>query len=330
MTEHDVVVPGGMESPLDVVELAVRAESLAYDRISVREVTGRDAVTVLATLAARTDEVGLSNDVLSPWRRSPALLGQTGTTLQEPSGGRNRVGLWTCSPALTDDWHLSDYDRPLRRLRETIGIVKQVTRGDRLEYDGEVFDGGGLSLRGVDPAALPVDVAALGPKTTELAGRFAYGWVPQLFTPQALSHRLADLRRGAELGGRDPAELRVSVTVRSCSLEDPARAHEVARRQMSFMVADYGPYYRASIARQGFEAETDAIYDAWTDGDRADAVASVTDEMADSLVAAGTPEMVRETVTRYEAVDGVDAVRVGFFGEMTGEERRRTMEELAP
>jgi hypothetical protein len=51
------------------------------------EVTGRDVVTVLATLAGRIDSIGPSNDILSPWGRSPAVLAQTGVTLQEASGG---------------------------------------------------------------------------------------------------------------------------------------------------------------------------------------------------------------------------------------------------
>jgi len=327
MAERDLVVPDGMASVEAVAEMAERAESLGYDRLSVPEVTGRDAVTVLATLAGRTDGIGLSNDVLSPWSRSPAMLGQTGVTLQEASGGRYRMGLGTSSPALTEQWHFGDYDRPLRRLRETIEVVNQVASGDRLDYDGDLFAGGGLSLRGVDPVGLPIDVAALGPKTTELAGRFADGWVPQLFTTDALTDRLADLRRGADLADRDPGDLRVAVTVRSCALEDPERAREVARRQIAFMVAAYGPYYRQSIARQGFEAATDAIHDAWTDGERTDAVGAVTAEMVDGLVAAGTPETVRETVARYE---GVDAVRVGFFGEMSGAEREVTAAVLAP
>lgn len=330
MTERDVVVPGEMGSLEDIIEVAERAESLGYDRVSVPEVTGRDAVTVLATLAERTDDIGLSNDVLSPWGRSPAMLGQTGVTLQEASGGRYRMGLGTSSPALTERWHLGEFERPLRRLRETIEIVDEVAAGERLEYDGEVFEGGGLSLRGPEPADVPIDVAALGPKATELAGRFADGWVPQLFTPAALADRLEDLRRGAGLGGRDRDDLRVAVTVRSCALEDGERARDVARRQIAFMVAAYGPYYRESIARQGFQAETDAVHEAWNDGDRAEAVQAVTDEMVDGLVAAGPPATVTETVQRFEAVDGVDAVRVGFFGEMTGEDRQRTIDVLAP
>jgi len=185
-------------------------------------------------------------------------------------------------------------------------------------------------LRGVDPAEVPIDVAALGPKAVELAGRFGDGWVPQLFTTDALEERMDDLRRGADLGDRDPADIRVSVTVRSCALDDGEVARDIARRQLAFMVGAYGPYYRKSISRQGFDAETDAIHGAWTDGDREAAVGAVTDEMVEELVAAGTPQEVRETVARFEAVDGVDAVRVGFFGEMTPEQRRRTVDVLSP
>jgi coenzyme F420-dependent oxidoreductase len=327
---RDIVLPGGLDSIDDIVEVATHAEQRGYDRISLPEVTGRDGVTLLATLAERTDDIGLSNDVFSPYGRSPALLGQTGVTLQEASDGRYRMGLSTSSPDLTEKWHLETYERPLRRLRETIDIVKQVSRGERVDYDGEFFEGGGLKLRGVEPAEVPVDVAALGPKAVELAGRFGDGWVPQLFTTDALEERMDDLRRGADLGDRDPEDIRVSVTVRSCALDDGDRARDIAARQLAFMIGAYGPYYRKSISRQGFDVETDAIHEKWTDGDREAAVAAVTDEMVEELVAAGTTEEVRETVARFEAVDGVDAVRVGFFGEMTPEERRRTVDVLAP
>jgi coenzyme F420-dependent oxidoreductase len=330
MSERDIVVPSGMDDIDDVAAMATHAEDHGYDRISLPEVTGRDGVTLLAILADRTDTIGLSNDVFSPWGRSPAILGQTGVTLQEASDGRYRMGLGASSPDLTEKWHLAEFDRPLRRLRETVELVKQVTSGERIDYDGEFFEGGGLSLRGVDPAEVPVDVAALGPKAVELAGRFADGWVPQLFTPEALDDRLDDFRRGAELGDRDPEDMRVAVTVRSCVLDDPERAREVARRQLAFMIGAYGPYYRQSIAEQGFEAATDSVHEAWTEGDRETAVAAVTDEMVDRLVAVGTQETAEERLQRYEAIDGVDAVRIGFFGEMTAEERRRTTEMLAP
>jgi hypothetical protein len=114
----------------------------------------------------------------------------------------------------------------------------------------------------------PIDAGGMSPKSVELAGRFADGWVPQLFTAEALEARLEDFRRGAELGDRDLDDLRVAVTVRSCVLDDTERTREVARRQLAFMIGAYGPYYRQSIAEQGFEAATDSVREAWTEGDR--------------------------------------------------------------
>ena len=103
----------------------------------------------------------------------------------------------------------------------------------------------------------------------------------------------------------------------------------VTRQRIAFMMAAHGPYYRESAARQGSKSEADAIEAAWSEGDREVAVESVTDEMVDGLVAAGRSDAVQETVARFEAVDGVDAVRVGFFGEMTEGERRQTLRVLA-
>ena len=45
-----------------------------------------------------------------------------------------------------------------------------------------------------------------------------------------VADRMDDLRRGADLGDRNPDDLRVAVTVRSCALEDGDRAREVARQ----------------------------------------------------------------------------------------------------
>ncbi|WP_254545956.1 TIGR04024 family LLM class F420-dependent oxidoreductase [Halomarina pelagica] len=326
----DLVLPVGEYDDLDpLVEQVRRAEELGYARVSLPEVTGRDGVSLLAHFAAHTDRIGLSNDVFSPYSRSPALLAQTATTLQELSGGRYRLGLGTSSPPVVERWHGRAFDRPLRTLREAIEVIRAVESGERVEYDGEVFSLSGLALT-CEPRPTPIDVAALGPKTVELAGRFADGWVPQLFTPDGLRERLGDLRRGVELGGRAPDDLRVALTLRCCALEDGDRAREVARGQVAFMIAAYGPYYRESVASQGHEAVTDEIRDLWREGEREAAVEALPDDLLDDLVAAGTPEEVRATVERFASIDGLDAVRVGSFGRLSHEERLATMEALAP
>jgi coenzyme F420-dependent oxidoreductase len=331
MNEIDLLISVGDHPSLDsVAEQAVRAESMGFDRVSLGETTGWNAVTTLTLVGERTDSIGISNDVFSPYSRSPALLGQTATALHEATDGRYRLGLGPSSPALVENWHGASFDWPLRRLRETIDIIKTVLTGERVAYEGEIFDLDGLSLDCAPPEpAPPIDVAVLGPKTTELTGRFADGWVPQLFTPDGLRDRLEDLERGAELGGRSVEEVRVSPILRCCAMDDGERARERARQSIAFLIGAYGPYYRQSVAAQGYEETTDAIRAAWESGERDQMTERLPDALLDDLTAAGTPETVREKVTSFGNIDGVDAVRIGFVGGGV-DDHRRTMDALEP
>ena len=318
------------ESVDSILEQVQRAEGLGYRRVSMGEATGWNRVPILTLIADRTDEIGLTNDVFSPYSRSPALLGQTASILQQVSDGRYRLGLGTSSPALVENWHGASFDQPLRRLRETIEIVRQVTAGDRLEYDGEIFELSGLHLE--DPAPEtppPIDVAAIGPKTVELAGRFADGWVPQFFTPDGLRERLEDLERGQELGNRDGGAVRVSPILRCCAMDDRERARDVARQQIAFVIGAYGPYYRKSLVRQGYGETAKALQDAWQEGERERMADLVPEDLLDSLVAAGTPADVKETYEQFATIEGVDAIRVGFFDSQPVENQLDTLETLA-
>jgi coenzyme F420-dependent oxidoreductase len=321
-SDHDAI-----DSVADQVELG---EGLGFERVSMGEVTGRDAVSTLAVIADRTDRIGISNDVFSPYSRSPSLLAQTALTLDEISDGRYRLGLGTSSPNVVEGWHGVGFDRPLRRLREAIEIINTVYEGERAKYDGELFELGGLQYDHAVPENPPgIDIAVLGPKAVELTGRFADGWVPQLFTTEGLTDRMDDLHRGAELGNRDPEALHVAPILRCCALEDRERARSLARRTVAFLIGAYGPYYRQSVKEQGYEDVADAIHEAWQDRDTEAMAARLPDEVLDEFAAAGTPEEVRERVRAFGAVEGVDSVRVGFQFGQTIDEQNSTMEALS-
>jgi coenzyme F420-dependent oxidoreductase len=258
------------------------------------------------------------------------VLAQTALTMHEATGGRFRLGLGTSSPAIAERWHGASFDRPLRRLRETIDVVREVYDGGRVSYDGDVFELGGLSYdRPVPDDPPPIDVAALGPKAVELAGRFADGWVPQLFTPDGLADRLTDLERGADLGTRSTDDVRVAPLLRCfASEDDPDAAREATRSTVAFLLGAYGPFYGQSVAEQGYEDVVEEIRAAWDDRDTDAMAAALPDELLDDLAACGTPGTVRERLDEFAAVDGVDAVRVGFVEGMSREDERATMEAL--
>lgn len=331
MIEFDLVVDlPHHDRPESVVERAEHAEDLGYRTIVTGETTGWNVVSPLSQVAARTDEIDLATAVLSPYSRSPALLAQTALTLADASAGRFRLGLGPSSPAITERWHGRSFDRPLRRLRETIDVVRAIATTGTSEYHGELIDVDGLGYERDPPETPPpIDVATLGPTATELAGRFGDGWMPQLFTRDGLETRLDDLRRGAKLGDRTVADVRVAPIVRCVAADDRERARSNARSAVAFMLGAYGPYYGDSVAAQGYPDVVEAVREAWAERDTDAMAAAVPEDLLDELAAAGTPDEVREWIADYAAIDGVDAVQVAFVRGMDEEERVRTMETVA-
>lgn len=328
----DVTLPLNSFSSMDAaIKFAQEAEDKGYSFVSMSEVTGHNAVAIQGALAARTKEIGITNDVISPYARSPALLGQTAATIHQLSDGRYRMGLGASSPPLVERWHGREFERPVRTLRESIEIINQILNSEQVDYSGEIFNLGGLKpeFDAIEPKP-PIDIASLGPKSVEMTGRFADGWVPQLFTPDGLQERLEDLERGAELGGRSIEDLRVTPTYRCCALQDGERARTLARSHLVFMLAAYGPYYRESVANQGWADVTEEIHERWQEGDKNGAHEALPDELMDKLVGAGRPEEVRERIRQFAELDGVDAIRISFSNRQKVDELKRTRDALAP
>lgn len=331
MTDIDLVLMSRDHGTVDsVAEQAVRAENRGFSHVTMGETTGWNIVPVLTVVAERTEDVGITDDVLSPYARAPTVYGQTALTMHDITDGRFRLSLGTSSPAIAERWHGSEFDRPLRRLRETIDVVRAVYTGDDVTYDGECYDLGGMSYeKGVPDDPPAIDVAALGPKAVELAGRFADGWVPQLFTPEGLDERMAALRRGADLGDRSVDDVRVSPIVRCCAAEDGDRARAMASQMISFLIGAYGPFYGDSVAEQGYPEVVEEIRGHWEDRDTAAMAEALPEDLLTDLAAVGTPEEVREQVETVADVDGVSAVRAGFVSGMTQDDKEFTMDALA-
>ncbi|RQG91303.1 TIGR04024 family LLM class F420-dependent oxidoreductase [Natrarchaeobius halalkaliphilus] len=331
MTDREIHLPVAAQPSVDsLVEYARRAESAGYGCVSLPETWGRDAVTVLATIAERTDSIDLGSSILNTYSRTPALLGQTAATLQEVSNGRFRLGIGPSGPAVVENWHGVAYGNPLKRTRETVEVVRQVLSGEPVEYDGESVSVSGFRLRCEPPEPVPpIEVTGMGPKAVELAGRFADGWHGIMLTPDGVRSRLEDVERGTDLGERDADDVRVTVGVTCCALSDGDRARALARQHAGFYVGGMGTFYRDSLVRQGY-AEAETIHDAWQEGDRTRALDALDDDLLDELCAAGDPKTARETLRRFEGIDGVDAVTVSFPRGAEADEIRETMDELAP
>jgi len=170
----------------------------------------------------------------------------------------------------------------------------------------------------------------MGPTSVELAGRFADGWHGLMLTRDGVRDRLADLRRGADLGDRDTDDVRVTLSVPCIALDERERARHLAREHLAFYVGAMGTFYREALARQGFEDEATEIASEWANRNREDSLAAVSDELLDAFALAGTPEECRERYDDWAELDGIDALSVSFPRGAEPAEVRSTMRALAP
>src|SRR5712692_9063222 len=173
---------------------AVEAERLGIDSAWTAETWGYDGATPLAYLAAKTTQLRLGTGILQIGARTPAMIAMTAMTLASLSSDRFMLGLGVSGPQVIEGWHGVSFARPLQRLREVVEIVRMVTRGERLVYHGEIYDlplpgGEGKALvPGARPRPnLPIYLATLGPKSLELTGELADGWLGTSFMPEHAS-----------------------------------------------------------------------------------------------------------------------------------------------
>jgi coenzyme F420-dependent oxidoreductase len=332
MTARDVYLPVAAQPSVDtLVEMSQQAEDRGYDRVWLPETWGRDAVTTLTSIAERTSTVGLGSSILNVYSRSPALLGQTAATLQEVSDGRFRAGVGPSGPIVIEGWHGREFEKPLKYTREAVEIMKLVLSGESVEYDGDAFSLSGFRLRCEPPEpAPPVDAGGLGPKSVELAGRFADGWHALLLTADGLRDRLEDFEHGADLGDRDRADQRVTLSLPCCAMADREQARELARQHVAFYIGGMGTFYRDALARQGYEDTAYEIAEQWGSGEKAAAADAIDDELLDSIAVAGTPEECRDRLAQFEAIDGVDAVNISFPRAADRDTIDATIDVLAP
>jgi len=90
-----------------------------------------DPLILLSGIAARTKKLKLGTAIYHIYGRSPVTLGVQSATLQDLSAGRLLLGLGVANKTIAS-WHGGTFDRPLRRAREYIDIVRQTAAGERV------------------------------------------------------------------------------------------------------------------------------------------------------------------------------------------------------
>jgi 5,10-methylenetetrahydromethanopterin reductase len=251
-------LPGHISDPTLAIDEIKDAERLGFGSIWISERFGAKNADVLSGLAvALAPSMGIAAGLIQNMPlRHPIVTAGYAATMSKLTGNRFALGVGRGTDTFADATGTPRLT--FRIMEDYIGILRQLWRGETVNYDGPVGRMAGLRLGAELPVVPPVIMAAMGEKTLKWAGRFCDAVVlNSLWTPQAVARSVKLVREGAEAAGRDPASVRIwTILVAACDVPEEAMLQYVVRRMNTYLL---------------FPSMFDAICDAngWS---RADAV----------------------------------------------------------
>lgn len=297
-----------METRRDViVDTAVLADDLGYETFAVPEGWGLDSTPVVTEIAMRTNRIQIASAILSPWGRTPATLAMTAATLQDVCGGRYVLGLGASTRALAEGFHDTPFERPADRLRDVVTQVRALLAGEPARPRRVP---GARPLRlGLPPVAVPIWIAALGRRTTQVAAELGDGWIPALVARDRVASWAERLTRLREAARPDAPALTVAAGPITVVDENPDAARDVAAACTAWYLSAMGDVYARSVSSQGYAAQVGAIIEANPRPSplRATVPAGAL-PVLDQLAAYGTGDQVRQRLEPWDRAAGIVTV----------------------
>jgi F420-dependent oxidoreductase-like protein len=329
---------GVVATPADDLNYVREAERLGCRSIWVPEPYGHDCASVLGAVAVQTSRILIGSAIMAIPGRTAAMCAQTAATLDWLSGSRMLLGLGTSGPQVSEGWHGVPFAKPILRTREYVEVVRMaIAREKPVVYQGKTIqlplpggEGKPLKLILSPPrAAIPIYLAALGPKNLELCGEIADGWLPIWFAPEHAASLRQPLDAGARKANRDPAAIDIVVQVTVSIDDDVGKALDALRPTLALYVGGMGSrehnFYNDLACSYGFAEAAGKIQDLYLAGRKAEAAALVPAELIDRVCLCGPVERVAARIPAYRdaGVGTLSAIPVAAKGEARLEQLRK-------
>lgn len=330
--------PSGEDDWEGGARFAADAEAAGVDVITTAETWGYDAATPVGYLAAFTRRAKLATGIMQVASRSPANIAMISMALNAMSKGRFICGLGASGPQVVEGWHGVPFKGTQQRLRETIEIVRIISRGERAAYNGKYFTlplpgGEGKALRsGAKPTEFPIYLATLSPKGLGLTGELADGWFGTSFIPEHADVFTNHIAAGAAKTGRSLKDITLQVAAGVVQFSDDVEKLIPPRRPgLAFTLGAMGSaqhnFYNDAYKRAGYDEEARYVQRLWLEGKREEAAAAVPDEMVLKTNLIGTERMIRDRVRTHRDA-GINTLAVQIEGG-SREEKLNTLERLS-
>jgi probable F420-dependent oxidoreductase len=301
-TRLGITVPFLAHDLRDSCDLARRAEDIGYTDAWSAEVSGPDGFATAAAVGIATERMRLGCAIVPAFTRPPALIAMGALAAQQASRGRFCLGIGSSTPTIVEGWMGVPFERPLKRVRETVETVRAALAGEKV---------GKFRLEAPPEQPVPIFVAALGPKMMAMAAEVADG-IALFLAAEPGIERAAKAAPDKELVAR----------IICCPDEDVDQVRAMSR----WILAPYlaAPPYNRFVAEQGHEHSAGEFAKRWGDGDRKGALEAISDALVDDMVVSGPAGKCKERLDSMRAAGlstpilmlvsqaGPDAIRKAF------------------
>ena len=210
----------------NVAKYAKAAEDLGFHHATMIDMgTLGQEVNVMMTVAAMgTERIQIGHGVTNPATYHPGAIANAVASLRDLTGDRAFVGIGAGGPYgqyLTKGVKMAE-------LRESLQFMKDYSAGRKGEWRGDSWHNEWIRASRWNGQSVPIWVAVAGPKTCHISGELADSVLSIGMDPELQRWRMEQIAKGAEAGGRDPAEVEVWVRTQ-CYI---AESKEAAKREM--------------------------------------------------------------------------------------------------
>lgn len=310
-----------------VGEYAKQLEQLGYDYIWCGdERFERDVYIILSLAALDTRNVRLGTCVTNPYMRHPLTTAVAISTLNELSRGRAVLGIGAGSSTLFERQQMERPNPPSLAIREAIEVVRGLSEGRKVDYDGKTMSFIGADLD-FESRRIPIYLAGRGPKLLQLAGELADGVIiGSLASKAGIRFALENLKKGAQRSGRDVEDVDIVFWAYTAISDDEERARQLVKPiVVASMWSSKSILKYIGIDDTVWKPIEDKLEQAFRSGfGPEDAYKQASDQLTDDMLAAwsvtGNPENVARRAR--EIIDeGVNQLAILPFADTPAESR---------
>ena len=301
---------GSLLTIKQVLECSKKLNEFKPDTVWIPETWGMENFSMLSMASKENIFSKIGSSIINIYSRSPSLIAMGAVTVDTISNKRLVLGLGTSSQPLVEDFHGDVFERPLKRMKEYVEIIRLIISGKMVNYSGEIFTLKNFSLLIKPPRdSIPIYLAAVNQKMVELTWKIADGVIFYLRPKSEIKSILAKMQNEKKID--------TSLQIITCVNEDSEKAMTRAKKTLAFYIS-VGKIYREFLALNGFENETKNIFEEYERNGLQNNYEFVPESMVNELCIVGTPtecktqlKQFRETginlpIIQFNPIDNVE------------------------